>query len=77
MVSAERVREICKDAENVTVTGSTVAMKVGEFAQAINLDLNKEHLDQERQVKNLYMDLKAMGREQQKQIQEAYNERTI
>lgn len=61
MVSAERVRELCKDAQNVTVTDSTVAMKVGEFAQAINLDLNKEHLDQERQIKNLYMDLKAMG----------------
>ena len=77
MVSAERVREICRDAENVTVTGSTVAMKVGEFAQAINIDLSKEHLDQERQIKNLYMDLKAMGREQTKQIQEAYNERQV
>ena len=77
MVTAERVRELCKDAENITVTDATVAMKVGEFAQAINLDRNKEHLDQERQIKNLYMDLKAMGREQQKQIEEATRERQV
>jgi hypothetical protein len=67
------IKELCPKAENITITGNTIAMKVGEFSQAINVDLNKLHEEAKRQVKNLYLDLMAMNREMQDQIKEAEN----
>lgn len=71
-MTTEDIRKICPKAENVTITAEgTVGMKVGDFAQATNIDLSKGHEEASRQIKNLYLDLQAMNRETQAQIAEA------
>jgi DNA-binding ferritin-like protein len=75
MMTQEQLQELCPKAERITITDGTVAMKVGEFSQAINVDLSKDHEQVQRQVKNLYLDLQAMNREQQSQIEAAQRAR--
>lgn len=75
MVTLEDIKNLCPKAERVTITGNTVAMKVGEFAQAINVDLSKHHEETSRQVKNLYLDLQAMNRASEAQVRAASNQR--
>lgn len=57
------IQALCPKATNITITGGTVAMKVGEFAQAVGIDLNKDHSGAKILIKNLYLDLLAMNRQ--------------
>lgn len=66
-MTIDEVQKLCPRAENITITGSTVAMKVGEFAQARNLDLSHNG-NPERQIRDLYLDLQAQNRELQSQL---------
>ena len=74
-MTLQEIKDLCPKAENITITGNTVAMKVGDFSQAINIDLNKLHEETSRQVKNLYLDLTAMNRQVEAQIKAAQNAR--
>ena len=74
-MNAEDILEFCPKAERITITGNTVGMKVGEFAQAINVDLSKDHQESRTQIKNLYLDLMAMNREVQAQVAAAGKQR--
>lgn len=71
----EQVKKLCPKAERITITGDTVAMKVEEFSQAINVDLSKNHEEVSRQIKNLYLDLMAMNRETESQVKAANDAR--
>lgn len=68
----EQVQQLCPKADRVTLTNDgTVGLKVGEFSQAINVNFQKGHEEASRQIKSLYLDLLAMGRETEAQIREA------
>jgi hypothetical protein len=69
-MTEEEVKELCPKAERITITGSTIAMRVGEFSQAINVDLSTGP-NAQRKVKDLYLDLQAMNREMESQQNEA------
>ena len=71
-MTIDEIKEIAPKAENITVTPEgTVGMKVGYFAQAINVNFNKDKSDVEHQIKGLYLDLQAMNRSTDAQIAEA------
>lgn len=66
------IKKLCPKAERILITpDGTIGMKVGEFSQSINVNYSSGHQSIERQVRNLYNDLLAMGREQEVQIAEA------
>jgi hypothetical protein len=71
-MTTDQIKQLCPKAENVTITAEgTVGMKVGDFAQATNVDLSKGHEEASRQIKNLYLDLQAMNRETDAQLKAA------
>lgn len=70
-MTEEQVKEWCPKAENITITGSSVGMKVGEFSMARNVSLSHEPGTIERQVRDLYLDLQAQNREYEGQLNEA------
>ena len=70
-MTTDQIKQLCPQAERITVTGNTVAMKVGEFSQATNVDLSRHHEEVSRQIKNLYLDLMAMNRQTEEQIKAA------
>lgn len=70
-MTEDEIRELCPQADRVTIMGDTIGLKVGEFSQAINLVYGKDPTSVSRQVKHLYTDLLAMNRQHQKQVDEA------
>lgn len=70
-MTVEEIQKICPKAENISLTGDTIGMKVGEFSMARNVMRSEEPGTVERQIKNLYLDLQAQNREYQSQINEA------
>lgn len=71
-MTTKDIMDLCPKAENITVTPEgTVGMKVGYFAQAINVNFNKDKKDVEHLIKGLYLDLQAMNRQTDAQIAEA------
>jgi hypothetical protein len=70
-MTVEEVKILCPKAENISIMDSTVGMKVGDFAMARNIDLSQAPGNAERQIKDLYLDLQAMNREQDSQRAEA------
>lgn len=73
----ETVRKIVPKVERVTILGDgTIGLKVGEFAQAINLDMLKDRGDSERKIKDLYYGLQAMNRQQAEQQEKSRDART-
>ena len=67
----KQVKQWCPKAENITITGSTISMKVGEFSMARNVTLSHSPGDMERQVKDLYFELQNMNRQIEAQQREA------
>lgn len=71
MMTEDEVKQLCPKAENITITpDGTIGMKVGFFSQAINVS----HGDAKRKVKDLYLDLMGMNREQETQKKAADSE---
>ena len=72
MLTNEQIKEICPKADRITVTpDGTVGLKVGEFSQAINVNVSKEHHEIKKQIKDLYLDLLAMNRNMEAQYRAA------
>lgn len=71
-MQVEHIQKLCPKADRVTLTpDGTVGLKVGEFSQAINVNFSKAHHEIERQIRDLYLDLLGMNREQDSQIEAA------
>lgn len=66
-MTTKDVEKLCPKAENISVTENggalTVGMKVGLFAQSVNIGNNTNRQDWQAQVLNLYRDLQGMNRE--------------
>ena len=71
-MTEESIKKMCPKVDRITITSDgTIGLKVGEFSQAVGTQFNKDRSGAERLVKNLYLDLMAMNREQDKQKQDA------
>ena len=72
MLTSEEIMKLCPKIDRLTVTpDGTVGMKVGEFSQAINVNVSKEHHELSSQIKDLYLDLMAMNRNMNAQYEAA------
>lgn len=71
-MTENQIKQLCPQADRISITpDGTIGIKVGEFAQAINVNFNTNHEAAERQIKDLYLDLLGMNRSMQRQIKQA------
>lgn len=75
MLTDQEIRDMCKQAERVVITGESthkeVGMKVGLFAQTASISWQMDRAEQEHAVKTVLRDLIMMNKREEYQQQQA------